>query len=91
MKKDIKSANVAVFENLKGILADEQIKAPIQKVTPVAPTKTAIVSKKGVESPFTLYIPTKILKALKVKSANDGVSLKDLINNAIQSHYNLNN
>ena len=91
MKKDIKSANESVFENLKGILADEQIKAPIQKVTPVAPTKTVVVSKKGVESPFTLYIPTKVLKNLKVKAASEGISIKDLINNAIQSHYNLNN
>lgn len=84
MIKEKKESVKNLFANIKETL-QEQTATPIQKITPV---KNTIVSKKELETPFTLYMPTNVLKNLKVKSANDGISIKDLINNAIQSHYN---
>ena len=85
MIKENKESVKNLFANIKETL-QEQTTTPIQMITPVQKT---IASKKELETPFTLYIPTNILKNLKIKSANDGISIKDLVNNAIQRYYNL--
>lgn len=67
------------FSLLIGKAKETQIKTTIQKVVPV--------KKKKEETIFSLYIPTDKLKALKIRSAENNTSLKDLINSAIDEKY----
>ena len=69
-----------LFNNLKSSIA-EPIETPTQAVAPV---KQVIVKD---ETPFTLHFPTKRLKMLKVKAAEDEVSIKELVNKAIFTQY----
>lgn len=55
-----------------------EIKAPTQKVVP-------IIEKK--ETLFSLYIPDSKLHELKLKALTDKVSVKSLINEAIDRAY----
>jgi len=55
-----------------------EIKTPTQKVVP-------IIEKK--ETLFSLYIPDSKLHELKLKALNEKVSLKSLINGAIDKVY----
>lgn len=75
-KKSVKN----LFNNLKSSI-DESIETPTQTITRV---KKSSLSD---ESPFTLHIPNKRLKALKVKAVEDEVSVKDLINDAVFKQY----
>ena len=68
------------FSLLIGKAKETQIKAPVQKIVPVK-------EKKKEEILFSLYIPKEILKKLKMKSAEQDSSLKDLINTAIVEKY----
>lgn len=52
---------------------------PIQKVVPI--------KEKKEETIFSFYIPTEKLKKLKILSAEKDISLKELINNAIDKEY----
>lgn len=54
-------------------------KVTIQKVIPVKEKKS--------ETLFSLHIPSDKLKQLKLISVQDGVSLKELINSAIDEKY----
>lgn len=54
-------------------------KTSIQKVVPV--------KEKKVETLFSVYIPTDRLKELKMLSVQNGVSIKELINSAINEKY----
>ena len=56
----------------------------VQKEVPVVGTKGY---KKAGEAPFTLYMPSTLLRNLKVKAATEGVSIKELIVNAIIKEY----
>lgn len=58
---------------------ETQSTTPIQKVVPI--------KEKKEESIFSFYIPTEKLKKLKILSAEKDISLKDLINNAIDKEY----
>ena len=49
--------------------------------------KKAVTRKKVEETYFNVAIQTKLLKKLKIKAVNDGVSIKDLINSALQNSY----
>lgn len=55
-----------------------EIKTPIQKVVPVTKKK---------ETLFSLYIPDDKLHQLKLKALTEKVSLKSLINEAIDKVY----
>lgn len=59
------------------------------KNTPVTIAKQIIVpiKEKKEETIFSLYIPTEKLKQLKLMSAEKGISLKELINTAIDGRY----
>ena len=58
---------------------ETQIKSPIQKIIPI--------KEKKAETIFSLYIPTEKLKSLKIMSAENNVSLKELINSAVDDKY----
>lgn len=58
---------------------ETQNTTPIQKVVPI--------KEKKEETIFSFYISTEKLKKLKIISAEKDVSLKDLINNAIDKEY----
>ena len=58
---------------------ETKIETPVQKVIPIK-------EKKG-ETIFSFYIPTDKLKKLKLLSVEKGISLKELINNAIDKEY----
>lgn len=58
---------------------ETQNTTPIQKVVPV--------KEKKEETIFSFYIPTEKLKKLKILSAEKDISLKELINNAIDKVY----
>ena len=75
-KKSVKN----LFDNLKSSI-DEPTETPTQTITHV---KKSSLSD---ESPFTLHMPNKRLKALKVKAVQDEVSIKELINDAIFKQY----
>jgi actin-like ATPase involved in cell morphogenesis len=67
------------FSALIGKAKETQINTPIQKVV--------LVKEKKEEVLFSLHIPVDKLKALKIKSAEENKSLKELINNAIDNLY----
>ena len=54
-------------------------KTSIQKVVPI--------KEKKVETLVSVYIPTEKLKQLKLLSVQNGVSIKELINSAIDEKY----
>lgn len=67
------------FTALIGKAKKTQIKTPVQKIVPVKEKKTEVL--------FSLHIPTDKLKALKLLSAEQNISLKNLINSAIEDKY----
>ena len=67
------------FSALIGKAKETQIKSPIQKIIPI--------KEKKAETIFSLYIPTEKLKSLKIMSAENNVSLKELINSAVDDKY----
>lgn len=68
------------FSALIGKAKKTQITAPVQKIVPVK-------EKKKKEVLFSVYIPVDVMKKLKIMSAEKTISLKDLINTAIQEKY----
>ena len=58
---------------------ETKIETPVQKVIPK--------KEKKEETIFSFYIPTDKLKKLKLLSVEKGISLKELINNAIDKEY----
>lgn len=75
-KKSVKN----LFDNLKSSI-DEPMETPTQTISRV---KKSSLSD---ESPFTLHMPNKRLKALKVKAVEEEVSIKELINDAVFKQY----
>lgn len=67
------------FSALIGKAKETQVKTPIQKVVPIKQKKNEIL--------FSLHIPAEKLKALKMISAEQNISLKNLINSAIEEKY----
>lgn len=67
------------FTALIGKAKENQIKTPIQKIVPIKEKKDEVL--------FSLHIPAEKLKALKIISAEKDVSLKSLINSAIDEKY----
>lgn len=67
------------FSALIGKAKEKQIKTSVQKVVPI--------KEKKEETLFSLYIPSDKLKALKIKSAEENISIKELINSAIDNIY----
>lgn len=64
---------------LIGKAKETKINTPVQKVVPVKTKKD--------EKLFSLYINNERLKALKIMSAEQDKSLKELINEAIDKAY----
>lgn len=58
---------------------EAKIETPIQKVVPI--------KEKKEETIFSFYIPIDKLKKLKIISAEKEISLKELINTAIDKEY----
>lgn len=67
------------FTALIGKAKQTQIKTPVQKVVPIKEKKDEVL--------FSLHIPAEKLKALKIISAEQNISLKSLINSAINERY----
>lgn len=67
------------FSALMSQIKGKKDSTPIQKVIPV--------KNKKKESLFSFYISTEKLKNLKLISIEKGMSLKELINNAIDKEY----
>ncbi|CAA7387084.1 hypothetical protein [Chryseobacterium fistulae] len=67
------------FTALIGKAKENQIKTPVQKVVPIKKEKNEVL--------FSLHIPVERLKALKIISAEKDISLKNLINSAIDEIY----
>lgn len=67
------------FSDLIGKAKEKQTKTPTQKVVPIKEKKDEII--------FSLYIPADNLRALKILSAEKNISLKELINSAINEKY----
>lgn len=68
------------FSALIGKAKESQISTPAQKIVPRKKEKTEEVL-------FSLHIPKDKLKKLKIRSAEEGRSLKELINAAIDEAY----
>ena len=58
---------------------ETKIETPIQKIVPI--------KEKKEETIFSCYIPTDKLKKLKILSVEKEISLKNLINSAIDKEY----
>jgi len=58
---------------------ETKIETPVQKVIPI--------KEKKEETIFSFYIPTDKLRKLKLLSVEKGISLKELINIAIDKEY----
>ena len=69
------------FSTLIAKAKETQIRTPVQKIVPVKE------KKKKDETIFSLYIPVDIMKKLKIMSAERSISLKDLINSAVEEKY----
>ena len=67
------------FTSLIGKAKENQMKTPVQKVVPIKEKKNEVL--------FSLHIPAERLKALKIISAEKNISLKNLINSAIDEKY----
>lgn len=67
------------FSALIGKAKNAPVTTPKQIVVPV--------KEKKEETIFSLYIPTNKLKQLKLMSAETGITLKELINTAIDEKY----
>lgn len=67
------------FSDLIGKAKQSQIKTPAQKVI--------AVKEKNEEILFSLHIPADRMKQLKILAAEEGKSLKNLINTAIEEKY----
>lgn len=67
------------FSDLIGKAKQSQIKTPAQKVI--------AVKEKNEEILFSLHIPADRMKRLKIIAAEEGNSLKNLINTAIEEKY----
>lgn len=81
MKGD-KSAVKNLFENLKTTLEDS-VGTPIQTVSPIK--KSSVAN----ETRFTVHIPVERLKGLKLKAVQEGVTMKELVNQAIVNQYGI--
>lgn len=67
------------FSDLIGKAKQSQIKTPAQKVI--------AIKEKADEILFSLHIPADRMKRLKIIAAEEGKSLKNLINTAIEEKY----
>ena len=67
------------FSDLIGKAKQSQVKTPAQKVI--------AVKEKADEILFSLHIPADRMKRLKIIAAEEGKSLKNLINTAIEEKY----
>lgn len=67
------------FSALMSKVKESQANTPVQKVVPI--------KEKKEETIFSFYISTEKLKKLKMISIERGVSLKKLINKAIDKEY----
>ncbi|WP_297983424.1 hypothetical protein [uncultured Chryseobacterium sp.] len=67
------------FSALIGKAKASQIKTPTQKVVSIKEKKEEVL--------FSLHIPKERMKQLKLLSAEQGKSLKELINSAIEKTY----
>lgn len=67
------------FTALIGKAKQSQIKTPVQKVVPVKEKQDEIL--------FSLHIPAEKLKTLRILSAEQNISLKKMINKAIDEKY----
>ena len=67
------------FSDLIGKAKQSQVKTPAQKVI--------AVKEKADEILFSLHIPAARMKRLKIIAAEEGKSLKNLINTAIEEKY----
>ncbi|MFJ1431421.1 hypothetical protein ACILE2_11570 [Capnocytophaga canimorsus] len=67
------------FSALISKVKETQTNTPMQKVTPI--------KEKKEETIFSFYISTEKLKKLKLISVEKGISLKELINKAIDREY----
>lgn len=67
------------FSDLIGKAKQSQVKSPAQKVV--------AVKEKNDEILFSLHIPANRLKQLKLIAVEEGKSLKNLINTAIEEKY----
>lgn len=72
-----------MFAGLKESVLSQIPETPRQTVSPIKE------KNKPDELPFTLYIPKAILKHLKIMSATDGKSIKQLINEALEEKYKI--
>jgi predicted DNA binding CopG/RHH family protein len=95
-KSDVKNMWANVLEKVTEVETPVQKRntdgriSPIETPNPLKKPiseKKAVVSKKGEETYFNVAIQTKLLKKLKIKAVNDGVSIKDLINSALHNSY----
>ena len=67
------------FSDLIGKAKQSQVKTPAQKII--------AVKEKADEILFSLHIPADRMKRLKIIAAEEGKSLKNLINTAIEEKY----
>lgn len=67
------------FSELIGKAKETQVKTSVQKVVPIKQKKNEVL--------FSLHIPAEKLKALKMMSAEQNISIKSLINSAIDEKY----
>ena len=74
-----------LFKNLKSTI-EKDATPPVQTVMAASPRRKA---EKGRETIFSFYIEPERLKALRLRSVNDGTPIKELISNAIFNQYGI--
>lgn len=71
-----------MWDNLKTTLKDP-IDTPMQTVSPMK--KSSLEN----ETRFTIHVPIDRLRSLKLKAAQEGVTMKELVNKAIVNQYGI--
>lgn len=74
------SIDKSLFNDLKDTLAQVP-ETPTQKITAIGVKKTLLRDE---EAPFTLWVPKKLMKQIKMKALNEDASIKEVIIAAIK-------
>lgn len=71
------------FDNLANKLKSEEVKTPIQEVSPV---KTPNTAKKEEEGQLNVWIPKSLLKKVKGYALEEELSLKEITIKALEGY-----
>ncbi len=76
------------FKGFANKVKTEKVEIPMQKVVPVKAASKRVTLDRENSKPFNVWLTNDIIKALKVKAANEDCSVKEIINKAIGAYLN---